>query len=670
MDARTDPSLHASELTWRGLLLGAGIIAIFMAANVYMGLKTGMTFSSSIPAAMISMGLLRLFGNTNILENNIVQTQASAAGTLCNVILVLPGLVLIGHWQGFPFWQTTAVCLLGGLLGVAYSIPLRRAMVADGKLPYPEGKAAAEVLHAGEAGDGGRGLRDLLGASAVAGTIALATSGLKLLAEGIHATASAGPAIFRLGTGFSLALVGVGYLVGIGACLALLAGVAIAWGIAVPLLTAFGEGHGATPAEIAEAVWLEQVRLIGAGIIAVGGVWTVGTLASPILASIRSALDTARAARSGQALRDLPRQDRDLPITWVAAAAAGLALPLAGLIAWFAAGTGLGRLYSVLIVTASLFIVSFEFLMAAACGYLAGLLGSSSSPISGIGILTTIVVAILLPVLIGRAAGPEGGRFVIGMALLVASVIVTIASIANDNLQDLKTGQLVGATPWRQQIALIVGVSIGALVIAPLLSLLYQAYGFVGSMPREGMQASAALPAPQAALITQIASGIVHGQLPWTMVLIGMGLGAVFVGIEAWLRRRNLSFPALTVGIGMYLPLNVEMTIAVGGVISWLSTRSLQHQARARAQTVETVVEPVHRRGILLASGFLVGESFVGVLLAAADTITGRNSSLAVAGPDFAAFATWLGAITFVTALVLFYLLVSRAPTPAISTRG
>ena len=666
MDARTDPSLHASELTWRGLLLGAGIIVIFMAANVYMGLKTGMTFSSSIPAAMISMGLLRLFGNTNILEHNIVQTQASAAGTLCNVILVLPGLVLIGHWQGFPFWQTTAVCLLG----VAYSIPLRRAMVVDGKLPYPEGKAAAEVLHAGEAGDGGRGLRDLLGASAVAGTIALATSGLKVLAEGIHVTASAGPAIFRLGTGFSLALVGVGYLVGIGACLALLSGVAIAWGLAVPLLTAFGQGHGATPAEIAEAVWSEQVRLIGAGIIAVGGVWTVGTLASPILASVRSALDTARAARSGQAIHDLPRQNRDLPITWVAAAAAGLTLPLAGLVAWFAAGTGLGGLYPVLIVTASLFVVSFGFLMAAACGYLAGLLGSSSSPISGIGILTTMVVAILLLLLIGRAAGPEGDRFVIGMALLVASVIVTIASIANDNLQDLKTGQLVDATPWRQQVALIVGVSIGALVIAPLLALLYQAYGFVGSMPREGMEASAALPAPQAALMTQIASGIVHGQLPWTMVLIGMGLGAVFVAIEAWLRRRNLSFPALTVGIGMYLPLNVEMTIAVGGVVSWLSTRSLQHQARTQGRLADAVVEPVHRRGILLASGFLVGESFVGVLLAAADTIMGRSASLAVAGSGFAAFATWLGAITFVAALVLFYFLVSRAPTATASTRG
>ena len=667
MDARTDRSLqgaeaHHHELTLRGLLLGAAITVVFMAANVYMGLKTGMTFSSSIPAAMLSMGLLRLFGNASILENNIVQTQASAAGTLCNVILVLPGLVLIGHWQGFPFWQTAGVCLLGGLLGVAYSIPLRRALVKGAGLPFPEGVAAAEVLHAGNPANGGadqnRGLRDLLAAGGAAALIALGTGGLRVLGEGLHATLHAGQAVFRFGTGFSLALVGVGYLVGIGACLALLTGVVIAWGAAVPILTALGSGGGPEPGAAAETVWSEQVRLIGAGIIAVGGVWTVGRLARPILASIRDALSAARGGGGG--LRDLPRQERDIPITWVAGAAAVLTLPLAGLFGWFAAGAELGGLYGALILAATGFAVLFGFLMAAACGYLAGLLGSSSSPISGIGILTTMLVALLLPLLIGRAAGPEGDRFVVGFALLVASVIVTMASIANDNLQDLKTGQLVDATPWRQETVLLAGVGVGSLVIGPLLALLYNAYGFVGALPRPDMDAGAALPAPQAALMTQIASGIVHGELPWRMVLIGMGLGAVLVAVESWLRRRGRTFPALTVGIGIYLPLNVVVTIAIGGVIAWASERAFR--ARHRSGDTDRAYECVRRRGVLLSSGFLVGESFVGVLLAAADTLAGRSAALALAGPDFAAVANGLGLAVFLGALAVFYRLVSREP--------
>ncbi|GJD93580.1 OPT family oligopeptide transporter [Methylobacterium iners] len=648
MDARSELRAHAAELTLRGLLLGAVITVVFMTANLYLGLKTGVTFSTSIPAAILAIGLLGLVGGGSLLESNIVQTQASAAGTLCNVILVIPGLVLVGHWHGFPFWQTTGICLIGGLLGVAYSIPLRRALVLRAGLPFPEGVAAAEVLHAGERRDGG-GLRALLWAAAGSGLVGLSTAGFKLLAEGMHATVAAGSALFRVGIGFSLALFGVGYLVGIGACLALLVGVAIAWGAAVPLLTALGEGPGGAPDAAARAVWSGQVRLIGAGIIAVGAVWTVATLARPVGASIGAAF----AASRGPAGVDLPREERDLPIGWIAGGAAFLTLPLAWLFGGFAADAELGRLLPVLIGVATLFAVLFGFLMASACGYLAGLLGSSSSPISGIGILTTMITALLIPLVIGREAGPEGDRFVIAFALLAASVIVTVASIANDNLQDLKTGQMVGATPWCQQLALIAGVCVGAAVIAPLLSVLYNAYGFVGALPREGMDPANALPAPQAALMAQIAGGIVHGELPWRMVLIGAGLGAVFVALEAWLRPRGISFPALTVGIGIYLPLEVVVTIACGGLVGWLTERRLR-AAKADA-------EAPRRRGVLLASGFLVGESIVGVLLATLDTLLGRSSGLVLSGPGALVSPTWLGLIIFLSAMALFYRLVVRA---------
>lgn len=658
MDQPTPPATagtrrHGTEITARGLVLGALITVVFMAANVYLGLKTGMTFSSSIPAAMLAMGALRLLGGSGILENNIVQTQASAAGTLCNVILVLPGLVLVGHWHGFPFWQTAGITLVGGLLGVAFSIPLRRALVMGAGLPYPEGVAAAEVLRAGEGGGRAaeRGLTVLLAGLAGGGLVGFLTAGLRVLAEGVRTALSLGPAVFGLGTGFSLALVGIGYLVGIGACLAILTGVVLAWGIAVPLLTAFGAHADLAPAEAAQAVWSEQVRLVGAGIMAAGAVWTLGTLARPILAGLRAGLTAARASGSS-----LPRQERDLPLPLVAGGALALVLPLAWLVHDFAGGAGLGGTAWLLVAVSTLFVMLFGFLMAAACGYLAGLLGSSTSPISGIGIITAMAAALLLPLVLGPAAGPEGARFVVAAALLVAAVIVTTASIANDNLQDLKTGQLVDATPWRQQAVLILGVAVGSAVIAPLMALLYQAYGFVGALPRPGMVPEDAMAVPQAALVTQIADGIVRGTLPWRMVLVGLGLGIVLVAVEARLRRRGVSFPALTVGIGMYLPLSVEVTIALGGLLGWLADRRL-----ARVGAAPEAVEAARRRGVLLAAGLLVGESGIGVLLAAADTFAGRSGSLALDG--FAgAPALGLGLAVFAGGLALFYHLASRPP--------
>ncbi len=646
---------HRHELTWRGLVLGAAITVVFMAANLYIGLKTGVTFASSIPAAVISMGVLHLLGGGNILENNMVQTQASAAGTLCNVILVLPALVIIGHWHGFPFLETTAVCLLGGLLGVMFSIPLRRAMVMESDLPFPEGVAAAEVLHAGNGDAAARaGLNDLAqGAAAAAGFALLA--GVKLLGDGATGVVIAGQAVFRAGIGFSLALVGVGYLVGIGACLALLIGVAAAWGIAVPLLTAFADPQAGAGVALAAKLWSSQVRLIGAGIIAVAGIWVVGSLFRPMLRSIRHAFAAAGAGR-GEAI---PRQQRDLPIGWVTLAAALLALPLGGLIAVFTAsdGAGLGTVLQLgFVVTATVFTVVFGFLMATACGYMAGLLGSSSSPISGIGILGTITISLLLSRL---PLGPQAARGLMATALFVTAVVVTMCSIANDNLQDLKTGQLVDATPWRQQVVLLVGVGVGAVVIAPLLELLYQAYGFAGSLPHAGMDAGAAMAAPQASLVATIAQGIFGHTLPWSMMLIGVAAGVCFIGLEEWLRPRGLQIPTLTVGLGMYLPPQVAIAIALGGVIGWVAEQRIRRM-QADGETREAARERLRRRGVLLSSGFLVGESVAGMGLAVVEALRGGGPPLSLAGPGFEPAAHWLGAAIFLAVLIAFFRAVSR----------
>ena len=607
------------ELTLRGVLVGAVVTAVFMAANVYMGLKTGLTFSSSIPAVVIAMVLFKLLGGGESLEINIVQTQASAAGTLCNINLVLPGLLSIGFWNGFSPLPTIAIALLGGLLGVAFSVPLRRVMVACSDLPFPEGAAAAQVLHEADEArrSGGAGSLPVLGiGAAAAAALSLATSGFKIAAEGLSGSVAIGGAVFTGGLGFSLAMTGVGYLVGLGACVALLVGAAIAWEVAVPVLTALRPAGGGVAA--ATEVWSSEVRLIGAGIIAVGALWTVATLVKPLAAVFRGA--SVRGERDGEPVE---RTERDIPLPVVAALVAAITVPLAAAV-WVFLPPGGPLAPTLAFLAASVaFVLVFGFLMATACGYMAGLLGSSSSPISGIGILTVLIVATAVESLGPRLLPGFDERHLGAVTLGLTAMIVTVSSIANDNLQDLKTGLIVGATPWRQQVALIIGVAIGALAIWPVLEILFQAYGIAGAFPRPGMDPANALPAPQAALMTQITKGIVQGGLPWRFVAIGAGLGSLFVVIETVLRRRGRSFPALTVGIGMYLPLQVVTAIALGGVVGWLAER-------AGADGDHTAAEARRQRGVLLASGFLVGESLVGIVLAASNLMSRGSDGLAL----------------------------------------
>ena len=365
---------NAAELTVRGVFIGAAITVVFMAANVYLGLKTGMTFASSIPAAIISMSVLRAMGSGGILENNIVQTQASAAGTLCNVILVLPGLILIGFWRDFPLWQTMAVCFVGGILGVLYSVPLRRVMVVGSNLPFPEGVAAAEVLRAGHRDDatsedsGEAGLRELGLGAAAAAALNFLTNGLKLLPDKLSGSLSYGPAVFQMGGSLSLALIGAGYLVRIGVGLALILGLFIAWGVAVPVLMTMGPQPSGELVAAADAIWSEKVRLIGAGIMAIGGLWTVITLVKPMLDSVRLAWNASRKRHS-----DLPRHEQDFPIAWVGGAIALFTVLTAALFAWFASGAHVGPSLFGLLPIITVLTVLLGLLMASACGYMAGL---------------------------------------------------------------------------------------------------------------------------------------------------------------------------------------------------------------------------------------------------------------------------------------------------------
>lgn len=684
---RVADDVSLPELTLRGLVLGALITVVFTASNIYLGLKVGLTFSSSIPAAVISMAVLRLARGSNILENNMVQTQASAAGTLSAVIFILPGLVMVGHWHGFPFWQTAGVCAVGGILGVLYSIPLRRALVVQSTLVYPEGVAAAEILRVGSGIPGAAapaasdkaepGLADILAGGIVGAGFSLLASGLKLFAEGLSWWFAAGGAVFRVATGFSLALVGAGYLVGIVAGLAMLLGVAIAWGVAVPVLTAMAAMPADTTiAKFATAIWSTKVRFIGAGVIGIGAIWTLLVLLRPVIEGMRASLASLREIRGGRG-DAIPRTERDIPIHIVAAASLLLILPMGVVFARFLAATDQPLstgLFLSLIAGAVLFAFVFGFLIAAACGYMAGLVGSSASPISGIGIVAVTLVSLLLLALLGGTdlLGTAGGSgLAIAVALFTTAVIIAVASISNDNLQDLKTGWLVGATPWRQQVALMVGCVAGAVVIPPILDLLYSAYGFTGALPREGMDPLQALAAPQATLMSAIAVGIFTHRIDWSMILIGIAIGVGVILVDALLARRGgvARLPVLAVGIGIYLPPSISVTIVIGAFVGWLIDRALRRRAAAAGVDVEQAVERPRRRGVLLASGLIVGESLVGVLMAGIIGASGNQAPLAVVGGGFEDTAVWLGLAAFVAVCAGFFVRVLSADGKAGAAR-
>ncbi|AHN24974.1 oligopeptide transporter [Gilliamella apicola] len=652
------------ELTLRGTILGAFITVIFTASNVYLGLKVGLTFSSAIPAAVISMAILRLFSGSTILENNMVQTQASAAGTLSSIIFVLPGLLMIGYWQSFPFWLTLAICAAGGMLGVLFSIPLRHVMVVKSNLPYPEGVAAAEILKAGsktEGNDANDGLKDILFGGVVASLVSLFTNGFRILSDSTAYWFTAGKSIFQLPMGFSLALLSAGYLIGIMSGIAVLIGTIIAWLFGIPILSLISDYDSSQPlSQIAMGFWAKDIRFIGAGTIAIAAIWTLLTLIKPVIEGLKISFKTMRSDVSAS---DIAPMDQDLSPKTIFLIMAGMLMIL--LITFYAfiadSGLSLGVAWS-LVICAVLFAFIMGFLVAAACGYMAGLVGSSASPISGIAIVAAIIISLILLGL-GEVNGMldsiEGTNFATALALFTTSAVLAVACISNDNLQDLKTGYLVQATPWKQQVALLIGCIVGAIVIAPILEILYNAYGFTGAVPRPDMDQSQVLAAPQATLMTTIAKGIFSHNLDWTMILIGLAVGAVIIIIDLVLAANNSKFrlPALAVGLGIYLPPSITMPIFVGTVLSWIIKRNAYAKARTLKLNPEEEYKKIDRKAALIASGLIVGESLVGVILAVVIVISiasgGSDAPLAISA-DLGVLPQYLGLLVFASICILF----------------
>lgn len=661
------PMISASqslpEITIRAIFLGVILTVILAAANAYLGLKVGQTISASIPAAIISMSILRFFRNSNVLENTMVQTMASVGEALiAGVTYIMPSLIILHVWNGFYYWQTVGIALLGGILGVLFTTPLRRALLMDKSLRYPEGIAISNVLKASaskEAGD----MKSLVWGGAVGSVISLFQTGFQILTDRFDFWVKTSKTVVGFELGLSPALIAAGYIVGVNVAISFVVGIVIGWLAGVPILTWF-YGMPATGGanDIAIAVWKQHIRYLGVGTMLVGGLWTLFRLLKPILQSITASFISLRAAKLGGSTGTL-RTERDIPINYVLWGVLLLLLPIFALLTFYIVPTGLGipnSFRNFLCGFATLYVLIGGFLFCSISAYFAGLIGSSNTPVSGLVISALLLLCLAVLAFFGMKGGIEG-KEVFGVILAVSSsVIICVAlAISNDTMQDLKVGQIVGATPWKQQAMLVVGVFVAALVVPPILELLYNAYGIGGVFPRPGMNEAQMLSAPQAALTATIAQGVYTHNLEWSMIILGALIAVICIIIDEIVKKNfGTRLPVLAVGLGIYLPMNATLPVAVGGFLSHLVNVRLNRKYPSAQQEKES---NAHRhRGLLLACGLVAGASIMGVVLAIPFAIKQSSDALKIMPDQFADLAGILSIIVTAILCVWIYRVVMK----------
>ncbi len=640
------------QLTFRAVVLAIILAMVLSAANAYLGLFAGLTIATAIPAAVVSMGVLRLFGGGTILENNIVQTGASAGSSIAaGVIFTLPALIIMGYWQDFRYSWVLAIAGLGGLLGVLFSVPLRRTMIVEDPLPFPEGKAAAEVLKAGE--NPGPGLK-ILALSAVVGSVVklAAESGLRMIPDTAAGATYFGKYLGYLGTNLSPALLGVGYIVGLNVGIVVVSGSILSWHIAIPLYDWFflssdavlsAKVAGASAADTAFAIWSTKIRYLGVGTMLIGGVWTLFSLRKSLLSGVRSGIAAARKG-TGEIIAET---ERDLPMKWMLIALLVFTIPLALLYhAIVAADVTINHPWAIgLLMTVIMIVTGFLFVSVSA--YLAGLVGSSNNPVSGITIATILFASAVLVILLGSNSSIGAVA-----AIMIGAVVCCAAAVGGDNLQDLKAGYIVGATPWKQQLMLGIGAFSCALIMAPVLNLLASAYGIGAPTPEHPNSLSA----PQATLMASVAQGMFGGKLPWDMISIGAGIGALIIALDEWLKATGKKFrvPVLAAAIGIYLPLELMVPIFLGGLLAHLVQRK-----HGISDDDEEGKDRIHRPGTLFAAGLITGEALMGIAIAFPIVISKRADVLAL--PDSMHLSKYVGLAVLAFVAWLLYRSANKA---------
>ncbi len=611
------------EITVKGVLLGIILAMVLGAANAYLGLKMGVTITGCIPAAVVSMVVLRYFRNSNILENNMVQTIASAGEVIAaGLVFTLPAVVMMGYWANFNIFETTLIGMIGGILGVLFSVPLRRTYIIQSKLKYPEGVATAEVLKSGESGSAGA--KELVIGGLLSATSAFMQTGLGICSGMIHKWITLpGGTTFGIGTGLSMALIGSGFVIGYKACLAMLVGSGITWVIGIPLYTfLFGSPEGQVGFDAAFGVWLSKMRFVGVGTFIVGGIWTVINIANPIKNAILSSLDSIREARMGKVVSEV-RTEKDMPMNWVIATTIGFTIPVFGICYYIFENLNLEisePLFISVVFVSTLFSLVVGFLCSCISAYMTGIVGSSNNPLSGVTIMGVILISTILYLMLGQHVDFEQhGVGIAAIIMMLSGITCCAAAVAGDNLQDLKTGQIVGSTPWKQQLMLIVGVIAGAITIGPILQLLYEAYGLTGSLPRPNMNPDNVMSAPKAALMAEIIKGVFSDTINWMLYSIGGFIAVVIILVDNRLKTYNASFrlPVLAVAIGIYLPYDVTTAALIGGFISFLVEKHFKQSRKGLSyEENQKLVAKGEQKGLLYAAGLIAGEALMAVALA------------------------------------------------------
>ena len=613
-----------SEITIKALFLGIILSMVLAGANAYLGLFAGMTVSASIPAAVISMGVLSLFKKSNIKENNIVQTAASAGESLAaGVIFTIPALVLLGYWDSFNYYEVAKIAAIGGVIGVLFTVPLRRALIINAKLKYPEGIATAAVLKAGD--EAKKGENSESGGLGIIAATGLSGGLMKLLQQGFGmwpaeaaGARSLGGSIFGIGTDLSPALISVGYIVGRNIGILVFAGGLISWGLAIPIYSAV-VGFEGDPLTAAFDIWTSKIRYLGVGAMVVGGVWSLIKLFKPLMEGIKSSLN---ALKNNSSNKDIPLEEQDMPINYVGIALIALLVPVFLLYVDIVKSIPIAALLTVIMMV-------FGFLFSAVAAYMAGVVGSSNNPISGVTIATILFTSILLLALLGTGSGVGAAS-----AIMVGAVVCCAAAIGGDNLQDLKAGQLVGATPWKQQIMQIVGTLSSAIVLGLVLDILHTAYTI----------GSPTLSAPQATLMKSVADGVFSGNLPWAFVYVGGVIAIILILIDIRQEKIGSDFrvPVLAVAVGIYLPITLTVPIFIGGMINHLGKKAGGS-------------EQSDKKGLLMSSGFITGEALMGILVAVPIFLSGNKNWW----PQVNGFS-WIGIILFIGIIVWLYKAASK----------
>lgn len=631
------------EITFKVIILGTILTIILAAANAYLGLKVGQTVSASIPAAIISMSILRFFKNSNVLENTMVQTMASVGESLiAGVSFILPALIILHAWTDFYYWQTIFIALLGGILGVLFTVPLRRALLFDKTLRYPEGVAIANVLKASVSKEK-NDIRFLASGGIIGSLISLFQTGFQILTDSFDLWIRTSQMAFGFSLGLSPALIAAGYIVGVNVAISFLVGIIIGWLVGIPILSNYIGILDGGASEVVMGLYRSHLRYIGVGTMLIGALWTLCTLLKPIIHSIHASFTSLRNVK--ELKHKTLRTDQDIGINYILYGIIFLMIPIFILIAYYIVPpTSIISTNFRLILSAfcAIYVIVGGFIFASISAYFAGLIGSSNTPVSGL-LVSALLILCLSILVFFKISNGIIGKELLGVIFGIGTCVIIAVGIAisNDTMQDLKVGAIVGATPWKQQVMLIAGVIVSAFVVPPILDLLYHAYGIGGVFPRPNMNPAQMLAAPQAGLMAAVANGVYTDNLPWLMILMGAAIAIVCIIFDEIAKQYGTRLPVLAVGLAIYLPMNTTVPVVIGGFLSYFIERSLN---KTYSHQMNEITSRRHK-GLLIACGMVAGASLMGVILAFPFAYYQSSDALRLMPPQYGTLAGILSII-------------------------